>query len=237
VGALSKALTQPACTRISLPGAVFLDGSRMSTRVDGTLEYAERRRRRRNSGEGRSGSSSIVAPAQLHPAEEADWPADLRKKAAILRYMASKLHDGDGSGAHSAPAGLTAAASPASPVSPASPASPPAAAAVEVEAPHVRAWARSRHALVFRLSSCAVQLRFTADATQLLLTADGTHVWFDAGGGDIACYDLAALPPAEGAGAPLLMRLRYARSLLARLSSGTPLSAGEADAEGELLLC
>jgi hypothetical protein len=217
----------------------------MSSRADGTLEYAERRRRRRTSGEGRSSGSSggsggsgasLGSPAQLRPDDEADWPPELRKKAAVLRYMAGKLDGGEGgAGAHSAsPAGFSA--SPAAPASPASPGSPGSPAAAAEAAPHVRAWARSRHALVFRLSTCAVQLRFTGDASQLLLTADGANVWFDSGDGHIARYDLAALPPAEGAGAPLLARLRYARALLARLSSGAPLSAAEAEAEGELLL-
>jgi hypothetical protein len=223
-----------------LTGAVYVDGSRMSSRADGTLEYAERRRRRRTSGKGRSSGSSggssgasLGSPVQLRPEDEADWPPELRKKAAILRYMAGKLDGGEGgAGAHSAsPARFSAA--PAALASPGSPGSPAAAAAA---APHVRAWARSRHALVFRLSSCAVQLRFTGDTSQLLLTADGANVWFDSGDGHIARYDLAALPPAEGAGAPLLARLRYARALLARLSSGSPLSAADADAEGELLL-
>jgi hypothetical protein len=122
---------------------------------------------------------------------------------------------------------------PPSPPSPASPAPASACRLPPAAAAHVRAWARSRHARVFRLSSRAVQLCFD-DASELLLLPDGRTALLQrpgaAPGAAAERFDLLALPPAEVApGGALLRRLRYARALLERLAAGGPAAAAEDD--------
>ena len=175
----------------------------MLARVDGAMEYEERLRRRR-CADGSAGASAADALSHvvLPPGSEPDWPADVRKKAAVLRYLANKLGvalpeaDGDDPFVGCLPVGA-----------------PPA--------PHVRAWAPARHAAVFRLCNGVVQLQFRGDGSQLALMPDGRHFWYcsGSGSGDAACFSLAALPR-TGSAAPLLRRLRYARAVLDRLARG-----------------
>jgi hypothetical protein len=226
----------------------------MARRGDGALEYAERRRRRRaGSAHADNEPSTPASPGSpivlREGGEEADWSADLRKKvrrfltstravnarkqtsgaaltrcaamnvcaqATILRYMSGKLDAT--AAATAADAHATAAPAGAEDGGGGSP-------GTHAAAPHVRAWARSRHAAVFKLSTRAVQLQFSADASQLLLLPDGRAVWFHSGapGAAASLHDLGALPSgASGEGAALLSRLRYARKLLARLAVGDP---------------
>ena len=192
-------------------GALFLDGSRMvaAAAPGGQLLYMPPR--------GKSEAASPASPAAatamlLRAAAPAEQTPALSKKAEVLRYMAAQM-----GAACSAPDAVTAAAE-----------APPAA-------PHVVAWARSKHALAFRLSTRAVQLRFHQDGSQLLLSADGASVWFDRGAGGATWHSLAGLPAQQGADSPLMRRLRFARTLLVRLAAagsgadGSPGDAGQED--------
>jgi len=197
-------------------GALFLDGSRMvAAASSGTLLYVPRRARNAASP---TSPASVAAPVVLRAASAAEASPELSKKAGVLRYLASQL------GAPcSVPDSVVMAAD-----ADAAPAPVPA---------HVVAWARSAHAVAFRLSTRAVQLRFKADGSQLLLSPDGATVWFDRGDGSVPVrHALEGLPAAQAHDAPLMRRLRFARTLLLRLAatgSGADGATGDAgDEEG-----
>jgi hypothetical protein len=193
-------------------GALFLDGSRMvAAAQSGPLLYVPRRARGAASP---ASPASPAAPVVLRAASAAEASPELSKKAGVLRYLASQL---------GAPCSV--------------PDSVVMAAAADAAPAHVVAWARSAHAVAFRLSTRAVQLRFKADSSQLLLSPDGATVWFDRADGSAPVrHALEGLPAAQAHDAPLMRRLRFARTLLLRLAatgSGADGATGDAgDEEG-----